>query len=169
MWLKATLGSSVAAALFVSCSVQPAPVPVEGPPNDLMLLAGEWTGSYASDESGRSGEIFFELGAEADSATGYVLMEAASKPQIVGYKSSRGFGTESASSSASRLTIRFVRAEAGNVRGTLNRYPDPDCGCTLHTTFLGRIEGDSIKGTFETLHIDSGTTQNGTWQVSRRN
>jgi hypothetical protein len=159
----------LAAVIHAACSVQPAPVHVEGGSSDLRLLAGTWKGSYKGEKSDRSGEIFFKLSAaDADSAYGYVLMKVASKPSLVGYKSSRGFWTErSSGSSPNRLTISFVRAEDGSVRGTLNRYPDPDCGCTLHTTFLGRIERDSIMGTFKTLHLDSGNTDEGTWAVSR--
>jgi hypothetical protein len=137
-------------------------------PNDLRLLAGEWSGSYESEQSGRSGTILFVLSATADSAYGYVLMKPAVKPHIVGYKSSRGFWREASTSSKSRLTISFVGVEEGRVRGTLDRYVDPDCGCTLNTTFVGRIEGDLITGTYKTLHLDTGSIQRGEWTATRK-
>jgi hypothetical protein len=165
---RASFVHLVAAVSLTACSVQPAPLPVRGSPDDLLLLAGEWTGSYEGKESGRSGKIYFELSAQADSANGSVLMEAATKPRIVGYKALRGFWREPSATSPNRLTISFVRAEGGGVHGTLNPYTDPDCGCTLHTTFLGHIEGDSITGTFKTLHLESGTSRKGTWEVTRQ-
>jgi hypothetical protein len=65
------------------------------------------------------------------------------------------------------LRIRFVRVDGGKVSGTLQPYRDPDCGCSVYTTFEGTVEGDVIEGTFVARHAD-GPLFRGTWLVMRR-
>lgn len=65
------------------------------------------------------------------------------------------------------LTIEFVRVEGDRVVGRLSAYTDPQCGCTLLTTFEGRIRGDAIDGTFTSRHQD-GRVDNGQWGVRRQ-
>ena len=65
-------GATLAALLLgTGCSYQGTPVPVAG---DTNLLAGEWDGTYSSQETGRAGSIIFHLKAGTDSAYGDVLM-----------------------------------------------------------------------------------------------
>jgi hypothetical protein len=66
------------------------------------------------------------------------------------------------------LTIRFVRVGPGRVSGTLDPYADPDCGCTLVTTFEGTVEGDTIEGTFESRSQEHAHENRGTWRVARQ-
>ena len=66
-----------------------------------------------------------------------------------------------------RELIRFVRFEDGMVRGTLEPYEDPDCGCAVYTTFEGTMGTDTIEGTF-TSRPGHGSQYKGTWYVMRK-
>ncbi len=65
------------------------------------------------------------------------------------------------------LTIQLVRVGDGTVTGTLDPYRDPGCNCPVETTFTGRVNGDTITGTFITKGADI-PTQSGTWQVKQK-
>lgn len=155
------LAALAAGAVLATCSYNPPPVPVEGDPETLGFLAGEWAGSYRG-ETGRTGSIFFRLGAAADTAYGDVLIDRF-QPMHPEAESEDVHRVEA----PPLLTIRFVRAEGDVVYGRLDEYRDPDCGCRLRTTFTGRIERDRLEGTFTSIHLDSGQEHGGTWSVRR--
>jgi hypothetical protein len=141
-----------------ACSGNPAPVPLLGDPGDIAQLAGTWMGEYWSPESGRSGSITFSLKAGADTAFGDVLMIPSDQPH-----------THTGAHPASEfLAITFVRVDAGRVRGRLDPYRDPVCGCRLETTFDGTIRPDTVAGTYTSRHIEGGDVQHGQWRVIRR-
>jgi hypothetical protein len=48
------------------------PVPVQGSQSERTLVAGEWTGRYQSEATGRQGKIHFSLGERADTGRGEV-------------------------------------------------------------------------------------------------
>ena len=154
------------AVLLVSCSGSPAPVPMVGQPADVSRLAGEWYGEYSSVESGRSGSITFKLNAGTDSASGDVIMSPQwnVRPQS-GQQPGAGATPPTA---AQVLAINFVRVAGGDVSGSLAPYTDPTCGCTLHTTFIGRLQSDTLAGTYTSLHEQSRVTQQGRWRVVRQ-
>jgi hypothetical protein len=156
---------AVLAATLLGCSGSQTPVPVVGRETDISQLAGEWYGEYSSVESGRNGSIVFKLLAGADSATGDVLMS----PQ---WLTRQGGGNVPPAPTtqpvAQPLTIRFVRVSGGQVSGALQPYPDPNCGCTLHTTFVGRLQGDTLQGTYTSLHEQTRDVQKGRWRVVRK-
>ena len=66
------------------------------------------------------------------------------------------------------LSIRFVLVNDAQVAGVLNPYKDPDCGCTLTTTFEGALRDNVIEGTFhsEGSHLGH-IPQDGRWRVKR--
>lgn len=146
------------ALLVLGCAEAPAPqVAVSGSATALRELAGEWRGEYWSAESGRRGTIRFTLSAQADgSATGEVTMVA--EP--------RGRGGQ-APPVVEALPIRFVAATDGWVRGALEPYDDPVCGCSLSTTFTGRWRGERIRGEFTSRGGGGHPTQAGRWRVKR--
>lgn len=160
-WLTGLVILAAASA----CATITGRVPVEGP--SISELIGDWEGVYSSRETGRSGTILFRLHALADTAQGTVFME--SKPTD-DPANARGVRIpEPARSSASTpLYIKFVRVRDMEVRGTLEPYRDPQCGCLLNTEFIGRIEGNVIAGTFrsegEGFHHLPAT---GEWRVQR--
>ena len=150
------------ATLGVACSStpkNPAPeVPMGGAKSDISAMAGRWEGTYASEATGRSGSIVFELKSGKDMAKGDVLMVP------------KGSNAPAASSDPTRtmpqvLTISFVNAEGGVVRGTMDPYRDPACDCEVQTTFEGIRKGDSMEGTFTTTGAP--TVATGKWSMHR--
>lgn len=164
MTKRSMVAQAVLAALLAGCGGRQTPVPVVGLEADISQLTGEWYGEYSSVESGRSGSIEFKLLAGSDSATGQVIMT----PQWVmrqGGNMPQGPTTQPLSQP---LTISFVRVSGGQVSGALEPYPDPNCGCTLHTTFVGRLRGDTLQGTYSSLHEQTRDVQKGRWRVVRK-
>lgn len=144
---------------LAACALNPPVVPVEGNAQDVAALAGEWSGEYWSAETGRSGSIFFHLEAGADTAVGDVLMIPRGAPEH-----DHPGGVHPASE---YIPITFVRVWQGHVRGVLDPYRDPVCGCRLHTSFEGVLSGDTIAGTFSSRHLEGGVVQEGRWRVVR--
>lgn len=163
---------AVAVLAAAACVAAPEPVPVIGAAADIRALVGRWEGDYHSAATGRSGSIVFELTAEGDTARGEVVMipRGWSEPlRAAGYRP----GAEPGDPTAGRaqpelLTIEFVRVADGRVSGTLTPYRDPECGCTLLTAFVGRMEGRGIEGTFTSRHAATGRTESGRWKVTRK-
>jgi hypothetical protein len=157
----------VSFAFFVSCaSTPPAAVPVLGSSDDLVRLAGEWSGSYHSAGTGRSGSITFSLADNPQGAHGDVLMVP---KQDFTYDNSPRPEPRSMTSGASVLAIEFVRVKAQEVTGRIAPYPDPEMPeATLETHFSGRVEGDWIEGTFVTYSDRGVSPRRGTWQAHRK-
>jgi hypothetical protein len=155
------------ALLLVSCaSSGPAPVPVIGAPEDLVPLAGEWVGSYDGAGTGRSGSITFHLTDNPEGAHGDVLMIP--KQEII-RNEVEPQRHRSMASSASILSIEFVRVAGGEISGKMAPYPDPETPeATLETHFTGRLDGDWIEGTFVTYSDHGVSPRRGTWRVHRK-
>ena len=118
---------------------------VKGSDNELVRLAGEWKGTYKSDETGRSGPVTFSLQVGQHTAEGEILMGGTTP-----------------------LKIEFVQITGGRVRGTIAAHSDPGCSCQVETSFLGTLAGDSLSGTFETKLGATGQIQAGAWTVTRQ-
>ncbi|MGQ0703549.1 MAG: hypothetical protein ACT4PM_10500 [Gemmatimonadales bacterium] len=156
-----TLSSFVLAAAL-ACRYQGTPVPIEG---DVQLLAGEWEGTYASEETGRSGIITFSLKAGTDSAFGDVLMvprevEHLAPPAEPGAYAPRA--------TPRLLRISFVWCVAGEVTGRLDPYEDPETGARVSTTFEGRLQHNTLKGTSVSYYPATGRKVTGRWSVTRK-
>lgn len=149
---------AVTVALVAACGGKSPPVPVLGSGTDIPDLVGEWTGEYSSTESGRSGSIYFRLEAGADSAAGDILMIPEDRPH------DHPGGVHPPSE---YLSITFVGISNGRVRGMLEPYVDPGCGCRLDTRFEGRLRADTIRGTYTSRHIEGGLVQSGQWFAFR--
>lgn len=163
----ASIRSAVPAAAFlVACGGYQAPVPVVGQEADVSQLAGEWFGEYSSGESGRSGSISFKLIAGSDTATGDVIMSPRynARPQA-GQAQPTG---PAMPGTIQALTINFVRVTGGQVSGPIAPYTDPTCDCRLHTTFVGRLRGDTLSGTYSSFQEQPRDVQEGQWQVVRQ-
>ena len=163
-----TLHTALAALLTACAAAHQPPVPLAGTARDVAALAGQWVGSYASAATGRSGSISFTLSAGSDSAFGDVIMipRGWGRP-LQAWNGQAPAGTDARPRSAV-LTIRFVRVTGGRVTGTLAPYADPETGARLFTTFEGRLDGDTIEGTYSTRGAGSGDAQTGQWNVTRR-
>jgi hypothetical protein len=157
----------VALAFTAAChSAPPAPVPLAGTPGGFAALAGEWAGSYESQQTGRSGSIVFSLESGEDHAHGDVTMipRGTNTP----LRAARVGSADNGPMPAQLLNIRFVRATGDMVSGAMEPYMDPECGCSAATTFEGHQRGNTIDGTFTTMRSDRTTTTSGTWTVTRR-
>jgi hypothetical protein len=156
-------------ALLVVLSACHPPMPkvaVEGDPGAIDALAGQWEGSYESEKNGREGTIQFSLAAAGDTARGEVLMMPAwsSEPY---QGSARGEPRERRPvREPTVLTIRFVRAQQGQVLGTLDPYIDPDCDCRVTTNFIGSVDGDEARGVFAIRGMKSWLAY-GEWRARR--
>lgn len=158
------------AFLLTSCgSTDPGPVRVIGVPEDLASLTGEWSGTFDSGASGRSGSITFHLTENPDGAHGDVLMVP--KQELIYNRPSpelRERGPHGMLSSSSVLSIEFLRITAGEISGKIAPYPDPeDPEATLETHFTGRVDGEWIEGTFVTYSDHGVSPRRGTWRVHR--
>jgi hypothetical protein len=152
-----------------ACGWRRTPVPVISDTGSVGLLVGSWTGEYTSGETGRSGSISFELASEKDTAYCDVTM-------IPAVQNLRISTEPAAQSPALRqaplpqpLKVRFIRLGEGRISGTLEPYVDPDCSCTVSTTFEGSFSsGNRIEGTYVTTGRVSSRSTNGKWKVTRK-
>lgn len=160
--------------LASGCAIVHPAVPVVGGAEATVALIGVWEGSYHSPSTGRSGAIHFELAAEPDSMTG---ARAAGEVVMTYFDSSVSFyppyyhdhapGSQGPHLETAVLTIRFVHVGDGRVSGTLDPYPNPECGCTLRTMFEGMVKEGTIEGIFVARSPEHGHVQRGTWRVVR--
>ena len=152
-----------------ACGLAMQPVRFEARPADWETLSGDWRGDYTISGGDRRGSIMFRLTAATHEAFGDVLMI----PDRAGWPYR---GSPSAGQGAGRphrdetqlLTIRFVAADQGMVRGSMDPYWDPDRDCRALASFVGSIDGDVIAGPFISVCEDGVRTLNGRWRVTRR-
>jgi hypothetical protein len=169
MKLHTRLFPLVLAAYLVACTPKAPAIDVTSGDFDLNPLIGEWRGTYTA-ETGRSGTIAFTLRAGETAAFGRVIMMPQGVDTLAPANATAGVGT-TVSSAANRqaLTISFVRKEGGRLLGTLDPYTDPDCRCTVNTSFQGSFtDAKTIEGTFATT-APAGVrpATGGTWKVTR--
>jgi hypothetical protein len=165
--LLAVIAGTTAA---LACASKPTPISVAGDSTDRASLAGKWVGEYSSPSTGRSGSIVFNLSPSGDAANGDVVMVPrgygrALQPYNIGTNAS-GAGVQNTTPSQV-LTIKLVRVSGDTVSGVLDAYRDPECDCPVQTTFVGRLNGDTIEGTFSTSSRQAAGPQTGTWRVKR--
>ena len=169
MYLSRRLTASIC-VVALACASKPTPVTVAGAASDRATLAGKWTGEYASQSTGRSGSIVFNLSPSGDAASGDVVMvprglDRPLTPYSAGNTSMTGVQTPATSQV---LTIKLVRVSGDTGSGVLDAYRDPECDCPVVTTFTGTLNGDTIDGTYTTRGTQAAGPQSGTWRVSRK-
>lgn len=138
-------------------------VPVAATPDERGSLAGTWEGTYEiTDNGARKGHLYFDLSADADTAIGYVVMSA------MRYLPRNNVpGNVYPAAASEQIPIRFISAMDGYIRGELDVYRDPECGCRLNTVFIGQRKGDRFYGTFTSRHSDTNTVAAGKWEAVR--
>jgi hypothetical protein len=154
-----------AASLFSACSAVVANVPVAGPSAALRQLEGEWFGEYSGGSGGREGGLVFKLETGEKVAAGEVWMNT--RGRGMNYPGSAPAMPLPAAGLVMPIAIRFVWIEENLVTGTLDLYRDPETDHILLTTFRGRVDGDSITGTFVTEDRNSGALTSGVWSARR--
>jgi hypothetical protein len=159
MKIKALVIPAVLGVALCACATTQLKVPVAG---NARLLAGRWEGEFRSMDGRRTGSIRFELRAAQDTAVGEVLLIPAEleKQNLQGRHEPGRVAPE-------LIGIRFVMVRDDLVRGTLEPYRDPVCGCRMHTVFNGTLKGAVIEGTYRSYHVDTRETHDGSWRVRR--
>ena len=157
------------AAVSLACATKPTPVMISGDASSRASLAGKWSGEYQSPSTGRSGSIVFNLSPSGEAASGDVVMIPAGYGKaLMPYSQSSSAGSTMQNTNTSQvLTIKLVRVTGDTVSGVLDAYRDPQCDCPVETTFTGRLNGDTIDGTFSTRGTQANAPQTGTWRVKR--
>ena len=153
----------LALALTIACASLPDTVPVFGDVDDVSALIGEWSGEYDGGSSGRAGSIVFDLRSATETARGDVVMIPRASGTL---RTGQGDGGILEPRGSQVISISALRVARGEVSGTLVPYTDPDCSCTVRTTFTGKLHGDTIDGTFVTQ--GAGREQSGRWSVTKR-
>lgn len=156
--------SCISVALLVGCSYRSTHVRLRGDPLSIASLGGVWDGRYWGAPSGRSGNLSFYLPTGTDSLAGDVMMLDAAGIQLVSADPAESHRMHVRSPKLLRVDI--VIAAGDSVRRVLEPYIAPDCQCTAYTTFIGRVTGDEIDGTFET-RSSSASLGAGLWHVTR--
>ncbi|MFL5466479.1 MAG: hypothetical protein ACJ791_10800 [Gemmatimonadaceae bacterium] len=162
---------AVFSAVALACASKPTPITVTGDSGDRASLAGKWSGEYTSPTTGRSGSIVFNLSASGEAATGDVVMIPRGYGKALmpygGVNSTGGSAAMQNTAGSQVLTIKLVRVSGDTVSGVLDAYRDPQCDCPVQTTFTGKLNGDTIEGTFATSGSQANAPQTGTWRVKR--
>ena len=160
---------ALAAITAAGCGYRPNPIPLRASVDDLTPLQGEWTGSYTSSETGRTGSISFTLEAGADIAYGEVVMTPGPRTApITRTIDAASQGRDAIYGVPEVLTIAFVRVDHDRVSGKLDAYRDPTCGCMVVTTFTGQLRSTTVlEGTYVTAATELLSPQTGTWRVTR--
>lgn len=162
----ARISLAALAGIALACASAPTPVTITGGAADRASLAGKWTGEYSSPVTGRSGSIVFNLSPSGDAANGDVVMIPKGYGKAL-VRYDRTASTQMNAPTSQVLTIRLVKVSGDSVSGVLDAYRDPQCDCAVETTFVGRVNGDTIDGTFSTRGSPSAAPQTGTWRVKR--
>jgi hypothetical protein len=164
-WLSCV---ALAITLATSCSYAMRPVTFDASRADWERLAGEWRGQYTIGGRERHGLIEFRLKALEREASGDVLMIADRVVwPMTGMPPKDGFPRQPPPSQQ-LLTIRFVGAAGGEIRGNMEPYWDPDRHCRAWASFLGSVDGDVISGSFISVCDDGARVLSGRWRVERR-
>ena len=158
--VKALAIPAILGLTLCACATTQLKVPVAG---DAAALAGKWEGEFRSADGMRAGTIMFDLRAGKDTAYGDVLMV----PRDWSIQHNPSDERRAPHSHPELLAISFVRVSGNFVRGTLEPYRDPICGCRMHTVFDGEVKGNVIEGTYQTFHVDTRDRRDGSWSVRR--
>lgn len=151
------------ALLAAACDADLPKVTLSGDSTEIASLVGEWDGSYEMEAAPfRSGSIVFRIQASPDSASGNVVTFVRSTPPKRPWERQIQGPDEVPQS----IGIRLVNVTKGTINGLLDPYIDPSCGCTVRTTFSGKLNKDVIEGLF-TIHHQDGSIATGVWRMKR--
>ena len=164
------LASIGASALALGCAFQAPKIEVTADDFELAPLVGEWRGDYASEQTGRNGDISFVLRAGEVSASGRIEMVAREPEAVIVPVEGPMVNGRLNARAKQVLTIHFVRKEGNRVIGMLDSYTDPECACRVTTTFEGVfLDSRTIAGTYNTLSTELAhhPATGGQWKATR--
>lgn len=145
------VASLLTTCVVSGCAATARGVPVKGKDTHIALLAGEWEGEYSVADAGRHGSIQFALEVGRHTAQGKVVMSSGGIREVA------------------PLEIEFVEVEENMIRGRLEPYNDPMCGCAVEAEFVGTRSGDLIEGQFVIRGKEAKLERVGSWFVARKN
>jgi hypothetical protein len=160
-----TVWALTAAAALAGCASAPV-ISLRGSPTDWRAWAGEWDGTYAGIETGRSGTLWFKLVAGEDHAHGDVQISATGAEPYMRFPP----GNWPMAQPVERqhfIPIRFARADGDLIEGQLDPYWDPAFASDARTTFRGTLSEGWIRGSFVTRY-SNGRSATGQWEAARR-
>lgn len=162
------IGMLAMSAALTGCGLTMRPVTFQATPAAWQRLAGEWRGEYWMRSYDRHGLIAFKLAADAEAASGDVLM-ISDRSAWPYERYPPGPGQYEPRDRTQLLTILFVRAQDSQIVGRMDPYWDPDRRCTAVAAFRGSVDGDAIYGTVSSACVDDpGRSVNGRWKVERK-
>jgi hypothetical protein len=162
----AALGLSLS---FTACGLSMRPVKFEANRADWKALEGEWRGEYWMSRYDRHGLITFRLMATPEAASGDVLMISDRFGWPYQQYPYDPAVRAAADDRTHLLTIKFVRAEDGDITGRMDAYWDPDRRCDAAASFRGSVDGDIIHGTVASICIgDIRGGISGRWKAERK-
>lgn len=166
--MRRALCWTILVPFVAACGGSPAqPIPVRGDPAEIALIAGEWDGTYESDDGVRRGSIDFHLQAQHDTAFGEAVMIPQGWDRPVQARDGRP-GEVPNAGIPKPLVIKFVRVENGEVSGEVESYYDPMCDCRKVTIFRGTLKGNTLKGKYRAYRQQGGPPDSGEWRVDRK-
>jgi hypothetical protein len=154
----------LALALLSACSHRSTPVRLQGDPVSIAWLGGAWQGEYWSASSSGRGSLRFYLESGTESVVGEIAMVDPAGHVI--HPADRADVHRLHVRTTQLLHIDFVAVRADTIRGVLEPYVAPECACIVSTTFVGKVLGNEVTGTFET-HGGSGLRTDGFWRMTR--
>lgn len=151
----------------MACVSLPRPISVANRPTDALLLEGEWSGEFSSDDGVRGGSLTLALQVRDDTARGPAIL----KP--VTYSAARA-GASVPMRAEEGTTVNspmyFVSVTDGVVAGVIPSFFDADRLAVIQMTFVGRLRSwNVIEGTYVTLGTNLRVQERGTWRVVRGN
>jgi hypothetical protein len=133
----------------------------------VAAIAGEWDGTYESDDGLRRGSIDFHLRTVGDTAFGEAVIIPQDWGRPLQSRDDR-HGEPPYVGQPPSLVIRFVDVEGGEVSGEVESYFDPVCECRKVTEFRGRLKGNTLKGRYRAYRQQGGMPDTGEWRVQRK-
>lgn len=154
------------AVAAMACVSLPRPGSVALRPTDALLLEGEWSGEFSSDDGVRSGSITLELQVRDDTARGQAILRPVTH---VAAQAGASVPMRAAAGTAVRSSMYFVSVTDGVVAGVLPAFFDADRLTVVQMTFVGRMRSwNVIEGTYVTLGTSARVQERGAWRVMRR-
>ena len=159
-----TFLSAIVAVSVAACVSLPRGTPVANGPTDAVLLEGEWSGEFTSDDGRRGGGIAFALDVKNDTAVGRAVL----RPVVYLAEADASVPSRTETRPELRMPMYFVSTSESVVTGVMPAYFDVERMGVVQTTFVGQMRSwNVIEGTYFTLGPNLRIEEQGTWRVVR--
>ena len=155
--------SAFLAVSAMACVSLPRPTSVANRPMDALLLEGEWSGQFNSEDGQRGGNLAFVLNVRNDTASGPAVLGP------VAFTQAGSAPVRAEARAALRSPMRFVTVTDGVVAGVMPAFFDVDRMGMVQMTFVGRMRSwNVIEGTYVTIGTNLRIEERGSWRVVRQ-